>query len=209
MRLNRERFPLVVEGIPFITIPAVLTAITGLWGKSYLFFPFLALTIFMCSFFRNPRRRIPRGEGLILSPADGRIVVVKKEAEGTKVSIFMSVFNCHVNRAPVAGRITEVRYQPGKFLPASKGEASRQNEQNALQLQGAKGLTMRFVQVAGILARRIVCYVRRGDQVRRGEIFGTILFGSRVDVYLSRHVVVRVQVGDRVKGGKSVLGVIA
>jgi phosphatidylserine decarboxylase len=208
MRLNRERFPLVIEGIPFITIPAVITVIAGAWWNGYLFFPFLALTIFMCSFFRNPRRQIPRGKGFILSPADGRIVVVEKEAKGSKVSIFMSVFNCHVNRAPAAGRITEVRYQPGKFLPASKGEASRQNEQNALQLQGAKGLVMRFVQVAGILARRIVCYVRSGDQVQQGEIFGTILFGSRVDVYLPRHVAVKVQIGDCVKGGKSVLGVI-
>jgi phosphatidylserine decarboxylase len=208
MRLNREKFPLVVEGIPFIIVPAVLTALAGLWGMLYLFLPFLVLTIFMCSFFRNPRRRIPDGEGLILSPADGRIVLVKKDARGTTVSIFMSVFNCHVNRAPAAGKITEISYQPGRFMPASKGEASRQNEQNALRLQGTKGLAMRFVQVAGILARRIVCYVRTGDQVRQGEIFGTILFGSRVDVYLPRRVVVRVKVGERVKGGKSVLGVI-
>jgi phosphatidylserine decarboxylase len=208
MRLNRERFPLVIEGIPFIIIPAALTALAGLWGKIYLILPFLALTVFMCSFFRNPRRRIPDGEGLILSPADGRIVAVNKEARGNKVSIFMSVFNCHVNRAPAAGRIMEISYQPGKFLPASKGEASHQNERNAIRLQGAKGLSMRFVQVAGILARRIVCYVRTGDAVRRGEIFGTILFGSRVDVYLPRHVAVKVRKGERVKGGKSVLGVI-
>lgn len=208
MRLTRERFPLVVEGIPFILVPAVSTVIAGAWWNGYLFFPFLALTIFMCSFFRNPRRRIPRGEDLILSPADGRIVVIQKEAKGTTVSIFMSVFNCHVNRAPAAGRITEVRYQPGKFLPASKGEASHQNEQNALRLRSAEGLAMRFVQVAGILARRIVCYVHRGDQVQRGEIFGAILFGSRVDIYLPRRVAVRVRKGERVKGGKSVLGVI-
>jgi phosphatidylserine decarboxylase len=208
MRLNRERFPLVIEGIPFIIIPAVITALAGVWGKIYLILPFLALTIFMCSFFRNPRRRIPRGEGLILSPADGRIVVVDKEARGTKVSIFMSVFNCHVNRAPAAGRIMVISYQPGKFLPASKGEASHQNERNTIRLQGVKGLSMRFVQVAGILARRIVCYVRTGDAVRRGEIFGAILFGSRVDIYLPRRVAVRVRKGDRVKGGKSVLGVI-
>jgi phosphatidylserine decarboxylase len=208
MRLNRERFPLVIEGIPFIIIPVALTALAGLWGKIYLILPFLALTVFMCSFFRNPRRRIPDGEGLILSPADGRIVAVNKEARGNKVSIFMSVFNCHVNRAPAAGRIMAISYQPGKFLPASKGEASHQNERNTIRLQGAKGLSMRFVQVAGILARRIVCYVRTGDAVRRGEIFGTILFGSRVDVYLPRHVAVKVRKGERVKGGKSVLGVI-
>ena len=209
MRLNRERFPLVIEGIPFIVIPAAFTVLAGVWGKVYLLLPFLVLTIFMCAFFRNPRRKIPRGKDLILSPADGRIVAVTKEGEGTKISIFMSVFNCHVNRAPADGRITEISYRPGKFMPASKGEASLQNEQNALKLQGAKGLTMRFVQVAGILARRIVCYVRRGDQVQQGEIFGTILFGSRVDVYLPRRVVVRVKVGERVKGGRNVLGVIA
>jgi phosphatidylserine decarboxylase len=186
----------------------VITAISGLWGKLYLFLPFLALTIFMCSFFRNPRRQIPRGEGLILSPADGRIVGIKKETDFTKVSIFMSVFNCHVNRAPAAGTITEIRYKPGQFLPASKRDASHRNEQNVLQLEGAEGLTMRFVQVAGILARRIVCYVHKGDAVRQGEIFGSILFGSRVDVYLPPGVTVRVRQGARVKGGTSVLGVI-
>jgi phosphatidylserine decarboxylase len=208
MRPNRERFPLVAEGIPFIAIPAVITAITAVWWNGYLFFPFLVLTIFMCSFFRNPRRRIPDGEGLILSPADGRIVRVKKDAQGTKVSIFMSVFNCHVNRAPSAGTITEIRYKRGQFLPASKGEASRQNEQNAIKLWSAEGLMVRFVQVAGILARRIVCYVRKGDQVARGEIVGTILFGSRVDINLPRDVAVQVQKGERVKGGKSIVGVM-
>src|SRR4030042_1112591 len=202
MRLNWKAFPLVVEGIPYLIPPAVITVIGGLWGKGYLFFPFLALTIFVCSFFRNPPRSIPDGEGLILSPADGRIVGIEKGAETTKVSIFMSVFNCHVNRAPAAGTITGIRYKRGKFLPASKGEASRQNERNALQLESAEGLTMRFVQVAGILARRIVCYVRRGDQVRRGQIFGTILFGSRVDLYLPPGVTGRVRKGERVKGGE-------
>src|SRR4030042_5882470 len=111
MRLNRERFPLVIEGIPFILIPVALPARACLWGKIYLILPFLALTVFMCSFFRNPRRRIPDGEGLILSPADGRIVAVNKEARGNKVSIFMSVFNCHVNRAPAAGRIMAISHQ--------------------------------------------------------------------------------------------------
>ena len=207
MRLNRETFPLVVEGIPFIIPPVVITVIAGVWGNAYLFVPFLALTIFVCSFFRNPRRRITEGAGLILSPADGRIVVVKKEAKGTAVSIFMSVFNCHVNRAPAAGTIKEIRYKRGQFLPANKGEASRQNEQNSLQLQTAKGQKVRFVQVAGIIARRIVCYVRRGDRVRQGEIVGAILFGSRLDVYLPQGVKVTVREGERVKGGKSVLGV--
>jgi phosphatidylserine decarboxylase len=208
MRLNRETFPLVVEGIPYLIPPAVITVITGMWGKTYLFVPLLALTIFMCSFFRNPPRRIPDDDGMILSPADGRIAEVRKEAEGTKVSIFMSVFNCHVNRAPAAGTVKEIRYRRGRFLPATKGEASRQNEQNAIQLQSAAGMKVRFVQVAGIVARRIVCYVHRGDAVRRGEICGAILFGSRVDLYLPHGVAVQVREGERVKGGESVLGMM-
>jgi phosphatidylserine decarboxylase len=208
MRLNREMIPFVVEGLPFFLPAAVITVLFAVWWNAYLFFPFLAVTVFLCSFFRNPRRRIPQGKGLILSPADGRIVTVKKGPQGKQVSIFMSVFNCHVNRAPLAGTIKEIRYQPGRFLPADRGEASRVNEHNAFRLQSLEGITVRFVQVAGILARRIVCYVHAGDRVRRGEIVGTILFGSRVDCYLPRGVKVQARVGERVKGGKSVLGVI-
>ena len=208
MRLHRKAFPLVVEGIPFLIPPIVITVIGGIWGKVYLFLPFLVLSIFGCSFFRNPPRRIPAGDGLILSPADGRIVGVEKGTQNTKVSIFMSVFNCHVNRAPAAGTIESIQYQRGTFLPANKREASRHNEQNALELQSTEGLRITFVQVAGIIARRIVCYVRRGDQVQRGEIFGAILFGSRLDVYLPHGVEVKVHEGDRAKGGESVLGVI-
>jgi len=208
MRLTKETSPLVVKGLPFIIPLAVITVIAGVWGKGYLFFPLLALTIFICSFFRNPRRRITAGAGLILSPADGKIVAIKKGQRGTMVSIFMSVFNCHVNRAPAGGTIESVRYRRGKFLPANKGEASRQNEQNALQLQIPDGPKVRFVQVAGIIARRIVCYVRKGDSVRRGEIVGTILFGSRVDILLPKGVIIQVREGQRVKGGKNILGVI-
>jgi phosphatidylserine decarboxylase len=208
MRRLRKAFPLVVEGIPYLIPPAVITVIGGVWGKIFLFLPFLVLTIFGCSFFRNPRRRIPVGDGLILSPADGRIIGVKKGRQNTRLSIFMSVFNVHVNRAPAAGTIESIRYRGGRFLPANSGEASRQNEQNALQLRSAEGLQLAFVQVAGIIARRIVCYVRRGDTVQRGEIFGAVLFGSRVDVYLPHGVKVKVREGERVKGGETVLGVI-
>jgi phosphatidylserine decarboxylase len=208
MRRHRKTFPLVVEGIPYLIPPAVITVVGGVWGKIYLFLPFLVLTIFACSFFRNPPRRIPLGDGLILSPADGRIIGVKKGRQNTTVSIFMSVFNVHVNRAPAAGTIKSIQYQRGRFLPADSGEASRQNERNALQLRSVDGLQLVFVQVAGIIARRIVCYVGTGDQVQRGEIIGSILFGSRVDVYLPQGVQVQVREGDRVKGGESVLGVI-
>ena len=208
MRLHRKTFPLVMEGIPYLIPPAVITVVGGVWGKIYLFLPFLVLTIFACSFFRNPPRRIPVGDDLILSPADGRIVEVKKGRQNTTVSIFMSVFNCHVNRAPASGTIESIEYQRGRFLPAHSGEASRHNEQNALQLRSVDGLQLVFVQVAGIIARRIVCYVGKGGQVQRGEIFGAILFGSRVDVYLPHGVEVKVREGERVKGGESVLAVI-
>ena len=208
MRRHRKTFPLVVEGLPYLVLPTVITLIGGVWGKIYLFLPFFILTIFGFSFFRNPPRRIPVGDNLVLSPADGRIVKINKGSKNTTVSIFMSVFNVHVNRAPAAGTIESIQYQRGRHLPANSGEASRQNERNALQLQGADGLQLMFVQVAGILARRIVCYVRRGDPVQRGEIFGAILFGSRVDVYLPQGVQLQVREGDRVKGGESVLGVI-
>lgn len=200
---------MVVEGIPYLVLPALITVVVGVWGKIYIFLPFLLLTVFGFSFFRNPPRRIPLGDGLILSPADGRIIGVKKGKQNTTVSIFMSVFNVHVNRAPVAGTIKSIQYQRGRFLPAHSGEASRHNEQNTLQLESAAGVQLVFVQVAGIIARRIVCYVSKGDQVQRGEIFGAILFGSRVDVYLPTGVKVKVREGERVKGGESVLGVIS
>jgi phosphatidylserine decarboxylase len=206
--LHRKAFPLVVEGIPLLIPPAVITVIGGIWWKMYLFVPFLVLTLFGCSFFRNPPRRIPDDDGLILSPADGRIVGVERGTQETKVSIFMSIFNCHVNRAPTAGTIEAIRYRPGRFLPANKEEASRQNEQNALELLSTEGLRLTFVQVAGIIARRIVCYVRRGDGVQRGEIIGSILFGSRLDIYLPPQVAVKVREGQRVKGGESIVGVI-
>src|SRR4030067_1517026 len=170
MRLNRETIPFVVEGLPFFLPAALIPVLFGAWWNVYFFFPSLAVTVFLCSFFRNPRRRIPQGKGLILSPADWRIVVVKKRQQGTQVSIFMSVFNCHVNRAPLAGTIKEIRYQPGRFLPADRGEESLMNEHNAFRLQTLEGPTVRFVQVAGILARRIVRYARAGDRVHTGWI---------------------------------------
>lgn len=215
MHRKGRNFPVVLEGIPYIIPPAVVTVMVGIWGNIYIFLPLLVLTLFGISFFRNPRRRIPDGEGLILSPADGRIVGVEEGVEipsfggkATRVSIFMSVFNVHVSRMPAEGMVEEIRYQRGRFLPANRGEASRQNEQNVLLLRMAGGLKLVFVQVAGILARRIVCFVRGGDQVQRGEIFGAILFGSRVDIYLPPRVEVTVRMGERVRGGKSVLGVI-
>ena len=208
-------FPVVIKGMPYIITPAIITVIMGLWGKIYLFVPFCIVTLFSLSFFRNPSRHVPDGSGLVLSPADGRIVAVEEVdkaplmgGRATKVSIFMSIFNVHVNRVPLAGRVTDVSYQRGRFVPAMRRHASWQNEQNRLLLQSSDGLEIVFVQVAGILARRIVCYVGRGDRVQGGEIFGAILFGSRIDLYLPLNVEARVRLGERVKGGETVLGVI-
>lgn len=215
MRPRGKKFPIILEGIPYILPPAMVSLILGWAGKTYLCLLFLLLTLFSLCFFRNPRRNVPGGEGIILSPADGRIVGVRREdqapllgSEATKVSIFMSPFDVHVNRIPIGGTIEAVEYQKGRFLPANKEQASRQNEQNALLVQSDDGPKLVFVQVAGIVARRIVCYVGRGDQVRRGEIFGAILFGSRLDVYLPSGVEVVVHSGEKVRGGESVLGVI-
>jgi len=215
MRRKGKDFPIVLDGVPYILPPAVITVIVGLMGKLSLFSPFLALTLFILAFFRNPPREIPDNEGVILSPADGRVVGVEEvatthfvEGKATKISIFMSIFNVHVNRMPIGGTVEEVSYRKGRFLPANREEASRKNEQNILVLEGAKGLKLVFVQVAGIVARRIVCYVRRGDHVQKGEVFGAILFGSRLDVYLPPGVEVVVRRGKRVRAGQSALGVI-
>jgi phosphatidylserine decarboxylase len=215
MRRKGKDFPIVLEGVPYILPPTVVTVILGLMGKLSLFSPFLLLTLFILAFFRNPPRKIPENEGLILSPADGRVVGVEEvatthfvEGKATKISIFMSIFNVHVNRMPIGGTVQEVSYRKGRFLPANRGEASQKNEQNILVLEDAKGLKLVFVQVAGIVARRIVCYVRRGDHVQTGEVFGAILFGSRLDVYLPAGVEVVVHRGERVRAGQSVLGAI-
>jgi len=215
MRRKGKDFPIVLDGVPYILPPAVITVIVGLMGKLSLFSPFLALTLFILAFFRNPPREIPDNEGVILSPADGRVVGVEEvatthfvEGKATKISIFMSIFNVHVNRMPIGGTVGEISYRKGRFLPANRGEASRKNEQNILVLEGAKGLKLVFAQVAGIVARRIVCYVRRGDHVQKGEVFGAILFGSRLDVYLPPGVEVVVRKGKRVRAGQSALGVI-
>ena len=167
-------------------------------------------------FFRDPERRIPEGEGLVVSPADGRVVEIAPSAEEEKgeggprvrVSIFLSLFNVHINRAPVAGKVTGIRYRPGQFLAAYRSLASIRNEQNRLDLAcGSRRLTV--VQIAGVIARRIVCRARVGDHLRRGERIGLIQFGSRVDLFLPATVELRVQVGDRVQGGSSILGRLA
>ena len=198
------------EGLPFIAI-ALVIAVIGAWFSWRAFAVCFLLAIFVTAFFRDPFRESPQGERLVVSPADGKIVLIVPTPKGhaagegsTQVSIFLSVFDVHINRAPIAGRITEVVYNKGEFLPAFDDKASLRNEQNRAFIEGPEG-RVGFTQIAGLIARRIVFRKRVGDVVARGEQVGLIRFGSRTDVFLPSGSTLRVKVGDRVSGGSSVI----
>jgi phosphatidylserine decarboxylase len=168
----------------------------------------VALALFVFYFFRDPERAITAEPGAVVSPADGRIVVITDEPHngkpGKRVSIFLAIWNVHVNRSPEAGTITGMNYRPGKFLAAMVARASAENEQNVISLSTAAG-EMMFKQIAGLIARRVVCWKKRGDVVARGERIGLVRFGSRVDLWVPRDAEILVKLGDNVKGGSSVL----
>jgi phosphatidylserine decarboxylase len=202
--------------IPASTILIVLFVI-WIWSLKVMLLPFVAiffiLSIFFVFFFRDPRRNSPAGDRLILSSADGKIISIKPfenlkfvGGTGTLVSVFMSVFNVHVNRAPVSGEIKYFKYNPGKFFPAFKDKASLQNEQTELGLENAHGRIV-LKQIAGIIARRIVCKVQSGDSVKLGQRFGMIMFGSRVDHFLPGNVEIKVKPNQKVKAGETIIGV--
>ncbi len=215
---NRERNRstlFAVEGRPFYVPLIVLTVLTAIIQGAWWTLVLGGLTSFVMYFFRNPDRSIPREEGAVVSPADGRIVQKKTVTEdrylggeAIKVSVFMNVFDVHVNRAPCSGKVTEVSYHPGKFINASFDKASELNERNAVVMETDGGTKILFVQIAGLVARRIVCYVGKGDTLERGERFGLIRFGSRVDIYLPAGSDIRVKIGDRVTAGETILGYI-
>jgi phosphatidylserine decarboxylase len=200
-------------GLPLVVVGGGLLAFSLAWpGKFFLLggLFFLCLALFVLNFFRDPERTIPSGPGIIVSPADGRVVEVRDEAEASearrRLSIFMSPLDVHVNRSPIAGTIQNVIYRKGSFRMASESRASVENEQNVFTVcSPSEEVVVR--QVAGVLARRIVFWKKAGDTVERGERIGMIKFGSRVDVLLSRHVKLSVKVGDRVKAGSTVLGI--
>ncbi|MHB8174335.1 MAG: phosphatidylserine decarboxylase family protein [Nitrospirota bacterium] len=212
----RHNSIIALEGLPVIGIFAAIAAtlwITG-WYKAALIMT--ALAVFAISFFRNPERHPPAGDGIVISPADGTVVYVGEVDEprilkrrAVKVSIFMSVFNVHVNRMPESGRITEIHYNKGKFISANKEKSSLENEQNALVMETEKGGNIMFVQIAGLVARRIVCWVKPGDVLSRGDRFGLIMFGSRLDVYLPSGSEVRVKSGDKTRAGETIVGVLS
>jgi phosphatidylserine decarboxylase len=191
--------PLVVGGV----LLAVRTPLSVVFGAVLVF-----LALFVFYFFRNPDRKIPMEPWVVVSPADGRVVVVKDEENagrpGKRISIFLAIWNVHVNRSPAAGTIAKLEYKPGKFLAAWAEKASLENEQNVFTLSSEYGEIV-FKQIAGWVARRVVSWKKTGDSVGRGELVGLVRFGSRVDVWLPEGAEVAVKVGDNVKGGSSVV----
>ena len=198
------------EGWPFLALAAIVSAVIayffGWWSL-----PFWLVTIFILQFFRDPPREIPQEEGLVLCPADGKVIVVGNTTDpyrnvpALKISIFMNVFNVHSQRSPVDAVITDVKYAKGLFVNASFDKASSDNERNALILRMDSGTEISCVQVAGLIARRILCYVKPGERLTRGQRYGFIRFGSRVDVYLPTDSRPRVAIGDAVSASSTIL----
>lgn len=210
--------PMHPEGRRFVAIFAAITVVLFLLSDVTGWIG-VGLTVWCYYFFRNPKRTVPLRDGLVVSPADGVVSLIERAAPPpelgmapdplTRVSVFMSVFNCHVNRAPVAGTVSAVAYRPGKFFNASLDKASEHNERNGLTITMADGRRIAVVQIAGLVARRIVCWVAPGRRLETGERFGLIRFGSRLDVYLPDGVEPLVAVGQTMVAGETVLADLA
>ena len=198
------------EGWPFLAI-AIAVALIATWFGGWLSLPFWIIALFMLQFFRDPARAVPAEPRAVLAPADGRIVAVEKardeylKRDALKISVFMNVFNVHSNRMPVDGEVLGVWYNPGAFINAALAKASTENERNAIAVRMPDGTEVTTVQVAGLVARRILCYVKAGDRLQRGERYGFIRFGSRVDVYLPLDARPRAAIGDKVSATETIL----
>ncbi|KQU62454.1 phosphatidylserine decarboxylase [Sphingomonas sp. Leaf339] len=212
------RFPTVhPEGRKYVAISVGITLLLTVISN-VLFWPMIGLTIWVAAFFRDPIRTTPQGDGLIVAPADGLITMIQRvaiprelvgelgEAPLTRVSIFMSVFDVHINRTPIAGTIRQVVYISGKFLNADLDKASDENERQHIVVEGRDGRRIGFTQIAGLVARRIVGFVKPGDMVATGQRIGLIRFGSRVDVYLPDDVIPQVTLGQRSVAGETIVG---
>ena len=198
---------MVKEGFPFVIVPALLAllfAFLQLWIVAAVF---VAIAFFMAYFFRDPQRTVPDADNIVVSAADGRVTRVDETSDGKLVSVFLSPLDVHINRAPIAGTITKVDYIPGKKIPATSNEASLVNERNSITITGEK-MTVVCTQIAGILARRIVCWSKVGDELELGEKYGLIKFSSRTDLLMPKEVEVRVAVGDRVAGGETIIAAL-
>jgi len=205
------RIPIAKEGYPFIVPLGLLTLLLLLFGLEWLAAVVGLLFLFVVYFFRDPEREVPGEAKAVVSPADGKVVEITTEEDPfmgksfTRISIFLNVFNVHVNRVPVGGVIAETRYNPGKFMNAFNDKASLDNEQNILLLRDGESEVL-VKQIAGLIARRIVCWVKPGDRVEKGQRFGLIRFGSRVDVFLPPESTLKIALGDKLKGGSSIMG---
>ncbi|WP_028970632.1 phosphatidylserine decarboxylase [Sphingomonas sp. URHD0057] len=217
------RFPSIhPEGRKYLVIAAAATFLVYTLINHFLGWLLIGGTIWVATFFRDPIRTTPRGDKLIVAPADGLITMIAKvppppelrgpeglaDGEYTRVSIFMSVFDVHINRAPIAGRVKRIAYVPGKFINADLDKASDDNERQHLLIESATGLRVGFTQIAGLVARRIMAFVKEGDAVEAGQRVGLIRFGSRVDVYLPQEAAPRVALGQRSIAGETVLGIV-
>ena len=211
--MQQPKLPVATEGVPFILFSGFATLILALIGFALPALLCLLLTGFVTYFFRDPTRVVPADSGAVVCPADGKVIQVREVDDNRfsgqramKISIFMNVFNVHVNRIPMAGTVDRVFLSPGAFYAADKDKAELHNEYCALTITTPAGLQYAVVQLAGLVARRIVCWAEKGDQVDSGQRFGLIRFGSRVDLYLPLSVQVLVRTGEKVRAGETVLG---
>ena len=209
----RAVLPVAQPGLKFIVITILITGM--LFYFEWILFAWcsFAVTLFVCWFFRDPDRPVPEDEKSLISPADGKVIIVEKQEQceylsdpSIKVSIFMNVFNVHVNRIPFDGKVQKVEYHPGKFMNASFDKASTHNERNALMITTSDDTSFAVVQIAGLIARRIVNCVKEGEMVKKGDRYGMIQFGSRLDLYLPLDFEVAVKVGEKTKAGSSIIG---
>lgn len=212
----KPAIPVALEGWPFIMLAGFTTLLAAILGYPIPTLVLLALTAFILWFFRDPERVAPAEDDVLVSPADGKVILIERVFDERfvkdhvyKVSIFMNVFNVHVNRNPFPGRVERIVYTPGAFYSADSQRGALKNESCALVLDGGKGRRLAVVQLAGLIARRIVCWAEPGDNLGRGQRFGMIRFGSRVDLYLPLATQLEVKVGQKVKAGESVLGYLS
>lgn len=208
----KPKVPVAKEGYPFIFYSVFITFISAILGYPSVSLILLAITTFILMFFRDPERIIPEGDDIVLSPADGKIIVSElvrdvrfSEDELLKISIFMNVFNVHVNRNPLSGVVSRVRHVPGAFLAADNDQAHLKNEYCAVTVTDRHNKEITFVQIAGLIARRIVCWLEPGDTIIQGRRFGLIRFGSRVDIYLPKESQTAVSPGQKVTAGETIL----
>ena len=211
--MKEPTIPVAREGYPFIAFAALITLVFAILGFALVSFSFLTLTAFILYFFRDPERVSSDEEDAIVSPADGKVILIEKVFDDHyvkehvyKISIFMNVFNVHVNRVPFSGKVKKIIYSPGTFYSANSDRSSLENESCAVIMETKNGKKLAFSQIAGLIARRIVCWAQKDDQLVKGEKFGLIRFGSRVDLYLPQMTQLEITKGQKVTAGETVLG---